>query len=62
MVQQLVYDTSLVPLGETFDSKTFGWGFAGLSRIDVELADSELDPSLVVIDVDSFEYTAYFKV
>ncbi|KAL9614042.1 MAG: hypothetical protein Q9167_001457 [Letrouitia subvulpina] len=62
VVEKLVYDPSLLPLGETFSSKTFGWGFAGLSKIDIDLADSELDPDLVVVDLDSFGYTAYFKI
>ncbi|KAL9035786.1 MAG: hypothetical protein Q9214_006430 [Letrouitia sp. 1 TL-2023] len=62
VVEKLVYDPSLLPLGQTFSSKMFSWGFAGLSKIDIDLANSELDPNLVVVDLDSFGYTAYIKV
>ena len=61
VLQELVYNTDLLPVAQTFASASFGDSFKGLTRVDVQLADAPLPGTLIVINLDNHAYTAYFS-
>ena len=60
VTQELVYNPGLLPVAGTFANATFGTGFKGLTRVDVQLADAPLPGTVIVVNLDSHAYTAYY--
>lgn len=59
VVQELLYDPAVVPVGQSFAIATFPTTFTNLVEVDVQVVSAAIDNALVVVTFDNNAYTAY---
>jgi len=59
VLQELLYDPALLPVGQSFAMKTFPTSFTNLVEVDVQVPSAAVDTALVVVTFDNNAYTAY---
>ncbi|KAL8678374.1 MAG: hypothetical protein Q9186_005268 [Xanthomendoza sp. 1 TL-2023] len=62
VVQELIYNPTLLKIGQGFNSTTFAPNFSQLTSVNVQLISAIAPGTLIVINFDNHEYTAYKKV
>lgn len=59
VVQEFVYNPSILPVGQQFNFVKFGPAFKGLSRVDFSLTSATGAENLVLPGFDSHRYVTY---
>lgn len=60
VTQSFVYTPNILLIGNNFTKGTFSSAFALVTNVTISV-EPKLQQPLTVIDLDSFNYTAYFK-
>lgn len=59
VVQELIYNPGLLPVGQTFNFTTFPTSFQGLVQTNIQIISGAVDTSLIDLTLDNHAYTAY---